>query len=58
MRSRNPTMGHSRLVPPQCIEEGQPPCPLCPVRAQCPWAAKVLAPEGSGRNVLTKKVKR
>ena len=40
-------MAHEGINPPQCIEDGVPPCPLCPVRDKCKWAAKVLAPEDS-----------
>ena len=58
MKSRNPVMGHSRLVPPKCVEDGQPPCPLCPVRAQCGWAAKVMAPDDGEHKVQTQKGKR
>jgi len=27
---------------PECIEGGKAPCPICPVRDKCDYAAKIL----------------
>lgn len=31
-----------RRQPYECIPDGKPPCPICPVRGYCAWAGRVL----------------
>jgi len=35
-------MTRQRIVPPECIDGGKPPCPICPVRSKCAWARQIL----------------
>ena len=30
------------IQPPDCIKDGQPPCPTCPVAEQCDWGRHML----------------